>query len=378
MAAVIQFFSGFEGGSHANGYVEGMRFRGGTASLVTSPVYAGTYAFRCNPTGANIGYGLVSCPAGDGELDGSFGVAEVYGCFRFRVGTLPGSGYEHLLRVFNNGTQGMRICVDSNGYLHLRDGSENLLGTSPTQITTGQWYLLEFKQVESDDSYELKVDGISKVSGTISPGWPAGMVTDIYVGKATNISSQDVDFYYDDLVLCTGDYILQPYSINALPPNGDGYYTDWSGDWSSVDDIPPDGDTSYQHPTLVGNKATVVRNAPTSPGIIAAVMASFCCRYSYGGDSVKTLLRSNSTDKKATIARLLNSTYNLNLCQLEPTDFGRSDVPWTNVTAGLLEFGLEHTAGLSGDESRWTSCTLSVLYASAVERGTKVFYDLGG
>jgi hypothetical protein len=377
MPCVVKFFTGFNGGSHADGYVEGFDYKTGNCGMVSSPVYSGAYSFRVFPTTTATAYGVVAPPGGDGTLEGNFNAMEVFGCLRFWVGAFPGTGYEHLLTVDNTGYEGMRICVDHDGYLHLRDGSENLLGISPDQITTGQWYLLEFKQKKSDESYELKVDGVSKISGTIGAGWPGVLVRNIFVGKNINISSQTIGFYYDDLVLCTGDYLTQPYSISTGSPVGDGYHTSWAHDWNYVKDVPPDGDITYRHAATEGAKATQVRTAPTGVGAIAAVMASFCVKRTYGGNSVKTLLRSNGTDKESTLAKLLGTNWTINLCQLEETDFGRGGIPWTNANVGTLEFGLEHTAGVSGEGSRWTSATLSVLYCGSVCRA-KAYYDLGG
>lgn len=257
---------GFETGdaSEANGAAVS-----GTASIQSSLARTGTYALRTNPATSGAGSFRV-VGLGANAKTAPLGLTESYIGFAFRAATLPASGEEPMFLSFATGgangvaAQGLRIT--SGGVLKLYNGevftAGTLLATGSTALTTGVWYYIEIWLGHGDgaatDNYELRIDGAVEFSGTAQFGGAGQTRSSFDLGKQFNVSSQSVDFYYDD-VYVADDGFLGPINVKvALPTGNSAANTGWTvgagQKYEAIDEIPPTNTEEITSGTGAGDK----------------------------------------------------------------------------------------------------------------------------
>lgn len=387
MAYTVKMFTGFEGGAHADGFSDGLYSTFGFAAIQDTIKRKGSYALMVNPVGANIGVGILGGPhlkpsAGSGLA--ILVATECYLTLYFRVGTFPAALTEECLVIKYLGTTMLDICLTSDKEFYVADGGPHALATSTTKLVADTWYLLEIMVNATANTYQLRIyladsdDAIEleNITGSAVQDWSGMTVSQVYLGKASNVNNNSVVYFFDDVVCADGGYISNVYSIERSAPSADGHYDQWSDTYAKVVDVPPDGDTSYCHPAAVGSKQSFLISPLTGSGSIAAVCSSYCMKRSYAGDIVQQFLRSNGTDKNLSSTTYLGSTYGSFWSQLETRDFGRGNVPWTKEAVEALEIGLEHKVGESGNMSRWTAGCIHVLWVQSFKK--VLLFNLGG
>lgn len=195
----------------------------------------------------------------------------------------------------------MRIVIKRGTY------SGTTLGTSTTVISPDMWYLLELHVVISDSSgvAQLKIDGnldINASSVDTKPGTISN-IGSIIIGA---YGSYVLYGYFDDIAIndTTGSvnnsWIGQG-GIYALTPNGAGTSTQLTpssgANYTCVDDIPPDDDTSYVESNVQDEIDTYALSASAGEGMISAVQwLARAKANSTGTTAVTRVLRINGTN----------------------------------------------------------------------------------
>jgi hypothetical protein len=338
--ASVLNFTGFETGNAAE-----LSALTGTASINSLTKRTGGYGLLVNPTTTGIGYARITQHSAAGNFT-NFDNADLYARFYFYGATLPSSDSEEFFCFTNAGTYKLSGRVHSDGSVSLWDTSgSQLAATAAGKITAGPWYRIEVRCGTGDSaSYELKIDGISELSGT------GDLFTSnsqyVRLGKFTNRNSQTVGFYYDDVAISDSAY-PGAGQVEMMLPDGAGNYTAFTGTYTDVDDVPHDSDTSYLTSATSGDAETVALESAATAGIsgtINIVKAVAIVRDEGGSSAIQLRLRSGTTDTDTT-NNDPGSTYAAR-CRIFETDPADSSA-WTTAKLDALEVGIENNANVA-------------------------------
>jgi hypothetical protein len=223
----------------------------GSVSIQSSVMRSGTYALRCNGTGAfRLGAARTT---GTVNMAASVSYSRIY----FRYDTKPAANDEPFAMVADSAPNiKLELRLTSTGVIKVYDNTgTNLVGTGATVLSSGTFYRIEFKcSTGNPSAWEVLVNGAVEVSGSSNLG--GNPTAQIYLGKWVNRNGGSVDFFYDDVCVSDSAYPGDGKSLLFLP-SGDGSFTTWTigagagSKYEQVDELPPDGDTSYLISTQV-------------------------------------------------------------------------------------------------------------------------------
>jgi hypothetical protein len=174
--------------------------------------------------------------------------------------------------------------------------------------------------------------------------------------------------------------------IGMLSPSGAGFSTQLAvtgapANWQAVDDIPPDGDTSYVSTATVGDRDFYTLS-PAFPGTIEEVLFNAAHRWESAPGAPREITRVRYVnDASAVINRSsgasagLNTTYEIageGFPFTPAAVVGYSLEPWTNTRLARLQLGV--TKGqIGGTTVRFTSVFLEVLYWSTTRQRSRAY-----
>ncbi len=354
-------FTGFESGSTDESASTG----GGSLSIQTSIKRSGTYSLRVSPTTTNTGYVELRGHGADGNLNADLNVATAYYRTYLYMATIPASGSEQIFLVRGTGsTNKFSVRINSTGVLSIYNSTGSQIGSNGTTVlSTSTWYRIELLCATGNPaSYELRINGVTEFSGTANMG--VANNAGIRLGKTQNVSSQTVDFYYDDVAISDSGW-LGDSKVSILVPNANGSTMQWtagtgSSNYLEVDEIPRDTTTHVQNTGGTGEIALFAMensSVQSISGTIYAVKALIGARESVSTtSSVKLRVRSGGVDSDTT--GLDVATTNTSLARVYETDPADS-ASWTTSKIDGLEVGAVE-AGTA--IVRLTSVVLMVLW----------------
>src|SRR3990172_5296336 len=215
---------------------------GTNVSIDSTTKRTGANSLRVNAAGTGVGYiGLTGFTAA-GVATG-FNAPTLYPRFCVKPDTIPASGSEEIMVVWNGSAYKMSLRITSAGKLQVyaSDGTTQLGSDGATTVQA--WDMIEVKCGTGSlaGEYEVKINGSMELSGT-------GNLTDVnasevYFGKRTNRNGQTIDIYYDDICISDSAY-PGPGQVEVMVPTENGNYTNatigaGSGElWEQVDEIP--------------------------------------------------------------------------------------------------------------------------------------------
>lgn len=241
-------------------------------SLATTFVKTGTYSYRTNNSTA-AGTAYFGIQNATGALLGN---ADMYCRAYLYIATAPSGGNrEPIYQSYTTGGA-LKYEVDLAGDLQL-DAYDNtgttLIASGTTTLSTATWYRVEFRSGQGTSAnYELRINGVSEYSGT------ANLVNTAHgsarFGKGVNRTTQTIDYYWDD-VACDDAAYPADGGIKVMKPDGDGGLLAWTAgpgadNYTEVDDLPNDGDTTRITATATNDRQTVTLESTTSAGITAS------------------------------------------------------------------------------------------------------------
>lgn len=314
--------------------------------------------------------------------------------FHLYIETLPTSGNRMYLFRHSDATINRRsISIKDDGKVEMRgEGSPGSVeATSTGAMVTGKWYAVtifatsaSFRFIARDaETSETVVDVSGTASATnryVNIGAYWASYGTIYIDNFCWESSSSGASYVDDPI----NVLTVRFAVNRQIAAGEGYYDDWNGDYTSVDDTPPhDGDTTYIETTTNGAVVTKtlssIASFPVAPGTIELVM---CILYHRGANLgsnpwIRTRVRSNTTDYAST-----NEVGNVSGTYVQARWYGAVDPAtssaWTQSGVDALQFGA--AKGATASRAYITLIMTEVLYSSyIVNRIPKVTYavDVG-
>lgn len=181
--------------------------------------------------------------------------------FAYRLPTAMVGSQNRLVAFRDGNTTQTDVRINTNGTLSVtRNGTT--LATGSSTLTTGVWYYLEFKTVchGSSGSYELRINTATEVSASgvntqaTGSAWIDTLAI-LPVGEY-QVEQQFDDLYWMDPTVVGSPGFLGAVRIGLLTPTTDYAvaFTKSGGTTNveNVDDLAPDGDTTYTKATTIG------------------------------------------------------------------------------------------------------------------------------
>ena len=268
--------------------------------------------------------------------------------FHFRINT-PGTAelnFIQFLDAQNNVVQiELRRIWDNvllKHVLRLYRGS-TLLATTSDGIPQNTWTWVSVKHVCSQTNGVVEVKFNNATVLTFTGNTQNGAANQVHrpvIRTGVAIS----EFYCDNLVIATGlasDPPLPECRIfGAVVPtsNFNVQFTPNAGtNWSNVNEIPPDGDTSYNSSNTVGATDVFVCNPPTLTGVIPAVKVNFRARKDDAGvRELAPIIRPGTTNHQGAAIEITSNYFNRgHMWQTNP-DTGQA---WNPGDIANLRFG---------------------------------------
>lgn len=265
----------------------------------------------------------------------------------------PNSGPQNvdLISLYYGSTEKITLRSTSGGELALDQGATQLGITSGLALAQNTWYHVEIKVLlnNTTGTYELKVDGQSKFSGTSTDtlnGTTAKVNRLILWGHATSDPVYDDIFVLDDSGSDATDFLGDCY-VETIKPDADGATNNFTrvgggtNNYEAVDDMaPPDDDTTYNHSSTATHKdlygfAAIAGN----PGTVYAVAVSLLARKEDAGyREIRTVARSNVTEVDSG-NKPLGVTYKYidHIYENDPNGGGN----WTESAVNSAQFGIK-------------------------------------
>jgi hypothetical protein len=346
----------------------------GSSSYQSGVVRTGAYALQANPAGAATGClnaGQLNLNAVRQGMSRTFQEAgptnTVYTRFYFYWATKPAANDEEIYRMNNSaGQASLRLLLRSTGDLELLDVTGASLGTTAV-LTAATWYRIEVEaNVGAAAAYELRIDGITILSGTANQGGSNFFFNSF--GKFANRNGQTIDVYYDDMLV--DDAVFPgPGRIINLRPDANGTFSAWTAgtgasDFNEIDEIPPDDDTSYIANTAVASTISTFNFQSAATGGITGAIQAVCPWLTLrdivaGGPRTRFKVISGATTDDAFAMTTSGVTTGylsfFNIMLLDP-DTG---LPWTIAALNAIQAGVEN---LNTDITRVTNFGLFVAF----------------
>jgi len=354
-------FSGWESGDAVEAFAAG-----GTWSVQGVVKRTGDYALRTNPTGAGTGYHGYKKMGADGKPT-PFNVDPIYYTIYYSYATKPASNYEIIAYAVDiNDAAMFYLCLGSGGNLVALNGAGALLDVGGITLNSGTLYKIDIKLWYAAGIYEVKINNVVDMDGS-SVYLGINIPGAIYLGKRFNLFSNTVDFFYDDFCPASGDYI-GACEVIRMGADGNGTYTDWTGDWQDIDEIPHDTDTTHIDDGGFFTVETANLEDAAGAGLVGTPLAVAPCavarKTSFNDSAVQLRLRSGATDSDTANATLgIVYTFLSRVYTVDPDDSGA----WTEARLNALEVGVKQVG--FGVESRCTSMYVMVLETGEVPAG---------
>src|SRR3990167_3528086 len=176
----------------------------GSPSFDTTTFRSGLRALRCDATAALVSGTLVFTGS-------TVAVGRVY----IRFASLPSA--DCILADWDSSTNANIWFKASDSKLYARIGTT--AGASGIAVTTGQWYRLDFKWDDTNNTSDLQVDGVA--AGQARAAFSVAVPGRIPFGLLTSVTA---DIYFDDWLVSTTavDYPLGAGYVLSYIPNADG------------------------------------------------------------------------------------------------------------------------------------------------------------
>ena len=293
------------------------------------------------PAAATWYVGVALCPTGAWQWEGTNG--------------------EHVFQLRDglNGPQ-VSLRLDSLGRLFVQRGSITsnpgpVLWTDSVPLgALGQWHYVEFGvTIGATGSFEVRVDGVTR-SGVQSPmntqatGNASANTVGLGFLSAGGAAIAFNDFYACDSAGTRNNTFLGDVRVQALMPAADGdlsQFTPSSGTthYNLVDEIPPDGDTSYVSSPTPGNVDLYQLGdvAAVSGSILGVAVYSFARKDDAGTRTIANVIKTGGVEYDGPAQALsMSYTYFTEHWETNPA----TGLPWTIADVNALQVGCKVVA----------------------------------
>lgn len=242
-------------------------------------------------------------------------VSEFY--FRFAIYCSAFGGSTDFV-VWRSGTTGLGRLSYNTGTncIDVKRGT-SVVGSGTIPLSTGQWYLVEVyvKINDTTGRFVTKIDGVIDVdfTGDTKPGANTSIdnITFSYIAASTYMD----DFAFNDTSGSYNNSYPGDGHIVLLNPNGNGDLSQLvnsagssTNNYSYVDEIPPDGDTSYVESATSGQRDLYALTDFSVTSIILNVWAEGRARDTVAaGGQCNLVLKTHSTEYDSSAISLLTT-----------------------------------------------------------------------
>lgn len=258
MAVTAIDFCGFESGD----FLECLEHNGNC--YVQSTIKNGLgRALRVNPSGSALGY--VSF------FDENNGGCVSFYCNPITYPTGSATNDEPIFGMADDIAPFIDLRINSTGKITLydRNGDVSILASGLGPIPTGNWSLIEFQYLNNfgggNCDYELRINTVTQATFLVDAS--DNSIEKFYLGKFDDKHSSSYNIYFDDMFLSDSDFRGHHKVSIPLTPNSNGVYTDWTGNYSDVSQIPNDADATYAFANTNGQSSTYHLNSCDAVGI---------------------------------------------------------------------------------------------------------------
>jgi len=308
-----------------------------TGATISSSVVntGGNYSLRVNATTSSVANYRAYIPDSVGGI-GNGNITTSYSRFYFRYATKPASGFESFFTVEGpSSAVKIYLALTSTGTIKVGD----FAGTKTdgaTVLSQNTWYRIEVMcgTGTSNASWAVKVNGNPECSSSTANCNSATTATVLF-GKWVDISSQTIDYYFDDFAISDSGYIGAGH-VNMILPSGDASLTNWTGSYTDVDETTTDDDTTYVSSSTAGAKAYFDMSNLAGSGTFNALKAIVRVRNTGSSNNAAVTLKSGATES-STSGVDVGSSY-LNLYKVFATDPDTSSA-WTLSGINAVQIG---------------------------------------
>lgn len=264
----------------------------------------------------------------------------------FRQSTLGVAG--DFLRIREGATTHVALAFGTAGELVIKRGSTTLATSAAGILSINSWFYIALGTTIHDTTgtYTVLVDGIPVLTatGVDTRNGGTGQFDSFSVHSPDGSTWFDDLYFFDSSGSRCNTLLADARVTNLLPSTGNGTYTGFTPSsgvdhGAMVDEVVPDGDSTYNQGTAAGDKDSY--NYPvlgSSDPILAVQTCLYQRKTDAGAREVAALLRSGGADfNGATISPTTSYLYQLDGFEVDPA----TGVPWIESGVNALEVGME-------------------------------------
>ena len=320
-----------------------------------------SFSAAINASAGRRGGGCVEANAGD-ECAKTFTAATSFVIgFAFSVGSLLPGSTRVICKLTDAGTVQCSILLNSDGTLSVVRGTATAVtgGTSSFALSTNTFYYVEWKVTIADsigaNSCKVRINGadiITVATGQDLKSSANASANQVSLWHSSNTGADSTVRYYDDFYICdqsgsTNNDFLGDLRIDALYPNADGTYSQFTPStgtdhFALVDETTPNT-TDYNDGSTVGDRDSYALGnlaALTSQTVYAVQVNAAMNKDDAGAKSASTFVRSGGSNSDGASAAL--GTSQAYVSQMYETD--PASAAWTESTVNGMEAGVRVTA----------------------------------
>lgn len=269
--------------------------------------------------------------------------------FAMKMESSTGAVNFPFLSFYDGAQQGVNLRHTAANEFNLYTNSTLIATTTGFTPTVGSWHYLELKVVcGNPGSYELRIDGVTALSGTANT--KAGTNNYHTVFQISTGNNALTIFHLDDLYCCDGsgtanNDFLGNQKVVAIHPNGTGDSSQWTpasgtDNFAMVDEQVVDDETTYVEAATVGLKDLYHYQSLSGLSQINGIQVNTDARETDATNyHLITLAKSGATES-ADAGQVIGSTSYLTkrrILELDPSTLA----PWTASGVNAAQFGVK-------------------------------------
>ncbi len=261
------------------------------------------------------------------------------------------SGDQELYYFMDSATAQVAVAINILGQIYFKRGAGgSTIASSSTQLSMNTWYYLEFKITfhNTTGAIEFRInENVDVNSSPLNTRVSSNNSANGFTFAANFYGHYTDDFYMLDTSGSANNDFLGDVQVQSLLPSGAGAHTDFTpstgSNWQNVDEVPSDGDTTYNESTTTNHIDTYAfGNLSASSATVLGVMVNYTARKTQAGSrNFAPVVRTNSTDfvgDEVSATASYKTNYQLYEENPDTTD------PWTVSEVNAAEFGIKLTS----------------------------------
>lgn len=324
----------------------------GSVSIDSTNFRSGAYSLRSNPTSSTSYAQYPTAVAATGAASAT-DVDNLSMSFAFRVGTLPGANAAFVFS--NETTERIKLILNTSGTISIGNSSVTPLVTTSYAVSTNTWYNISLSYNSDTDLAEVGVyDNEMEVRHDYITSTITGAedLDNIRLGIQTSTTA---NVYFDDVFIYTNNeatnfpLVLTDYAINRMDLDSTGTDTAWTGDYTSIDEIPPNS-ADYVETNAIADETSGLESSSAAgiDGTILNVAFTNTIWESVSQTSSVRAVRTRSSGAIETTAVDPGTAVTV-YSRFNSYNTGSSDALWTTSSLDSLEVGVGNDTAVTNN-----------------------------